>query len=161
MHPEYNIDGGYFHVVGAVTGTSRTNPNHPIGSVRCKNGLTTGITCGEITYSSTDSYVVRNGITYYYYDYVEVAYADQMVIAYGGDSEGPVFTRPLWNATQQQWEIRAAGLLVGGNDKPAGSYDRPCVSTEDPYCYFLYLPIDRINDRVPMQIIASTGGVSP
>ena len=84
-----------------------------------------------------------------------------MVIAFGGDSGGPAFTEPQWNPASQQYEIYAAGSLVGGNTQPTGLRRRPCVTTEDPYCYFVYMPVDRMNDRVPVNIVTSTGSVAP
>lgn len=58
VHPEYDIDGNYFYVTGVITGSSNANYGHPLGAVRCKNGMTTGITCGEVTSSSTDTSTV-------------------------------------------------------------------------------------------------------
>lgn len=138
VHPEYDIDGNYFYVTGVITGSSNANYGHPLGAVRCKNGMTTGITCGEVTSSSTDTSTVdQNGNTVYYYSHVEVAYADQMVIAYGGDSGGPVFTEPIWDTALQQYTMRSSGSLVGGNTRPSGIYRRPCVIPDDGYCYFV------------------------
>lgn len=149
---------GYIAVIG-TTGAGTTygvyNPGHPIGSVRCKSGATTGTTCGTITNSSqyfiNDDDVIMDGV-------VQVGNSDFDVIADGGDSGGPIFTEPQWNSAYQRYEIRAAGIMHGAtlyNVNPVfqNSGKRPCDNRYDSAdCRFSYMPIDRVNDFAPVTI---------
>lgn len=137
-----NVDGslpnlGYAKVTYAVQSSSAnaSNPSHPLNAVRCKMGMTSGVACGVITESS--GYVELkqtpdSETTTSFYGVVRVEPRDFMVIAYHGDSGGPVFNRPTYNASSGWWETWAAGTVVGGNTKLEGtlsaSRHRPCVA---------------------------------
>ena len=170
VHPDYNQSGSYFYITGAITGlgSGGSNPGHPVGSVRCKSGKKTGITCGLITTSSVVISSAReDGVTKTSYGYVEYGNSDQMVVGYFGDSGGPVFTQPVYSASSGQYEIKAAGITTSVEARYANPYSlsdttrRPCISGQDGVCPAYYMPIDRINDKQPMTIITANGLVSP
>ncbi len=164
VNPNYPTDGAYTQVTGVILGASSnlTNPNHVVGSVRCLGGMTTGITCGQITSSSADAVVTRDGVTKTYRGYVRVSSSDYMVLAFGGDSGGPVMTEPTYNSTAGYYQARAAGIITIGSQRDRGDgYNRPCVSPGDGECPAYYMPIDRINDHVGATIVTTSGNVSP
>ena len=172
-----NVDGalpsrGYAKVTYAIQSNSAnsSNPSHPLNAVRCKMGMTTGLSCGIITESSVYAEIALtpdSSTTTSFYGIVRVEPRDFMVMGYHGDSGGPVFTRPTFNASSGWWETWAAGTLIGGNPKYEGSVysgtHRPCVSgLVDRYgadsCSILYMPIDRINDHKSSIAIATVVG---
>lgn len=155
---------GYIYTVGAVgsgTTSGTSNPNHPIGPVRCKSGNTTGVTCGTISASTLNSNNI-DGIAMY--GLVEIANFGQPVAAWGGDSGGPVFSQPIWNSTYSRYEVRAAGISHGGefrfvhplHQNPTDA-KRPCDRRTDGNCTMVYLPIDRVNDFEPVTIELRSG----
>lgn len=156
---------GYVATVGtsgAGTTTGVYNPGHPTGAVRCKSGGTTGTTCGLITestvyYFNEDDNVVMDGL-------VRVGSSDQPVIAWQGDSGGPVFTQPRWNSTYQRYEVSASGIMHAGgwyNINPVNPSlgKRPCDRRYDnvDQCTYVYMPIDRVNDFAPFTIALMEG----
>ena len=160
VNPDLEQNGGYIRVVGVVKGGSAggLNPTHPTGAERCKNGFRTGVTCGTISTSSAAfSVQVEEGVYRTYYGVVEVTTQDYMVIAYGGDSGGPVFTFPAWNASTATFDASAAGVTVAGNDR----YRRPCITNQDSGCHLIYMPIDRINDHGPYNVVTTAGVIAP
>ena len=137
-------NSGYFGIEDGLY-----NVAHSVGLVRCKNGYRSGLSCGQITNSYT-SYTsstgaVRTGL-------VEVGQSSQRVIAFAGDSGGPVFTPP--NASGY---IRPAGSISGGTTTGTA----PCDTSARSDCVMYYMPIDRINDQYPMQIRTMTGTLNP
>lgn len=117
-----------------------------------------GVTCGTISTSSAAfSVQVEEGVYRTYYGVVEVTTQDYMVIAHGGDSGGPVFTYPTWNTSMQTFDASAAGVTVAGNDR----YRRPCITNQDSGCNLIYMPIDRINDHGPYNVVPTAGVIAP
>ena len=134
--------GDYFTVKGTVKQTSY-NSNHYLDMPVCKSGYTTGFTCGNWV-SGTDS----KGVSYR--GFVKVSGSSQPVIAFGGDSGGPVFSQP-----DSAYDIVAVGLLKGGGTNSTGG---PCVGSS---CFYSYMPIDRVNDAFPFQIHTTQGLMMP
>jgi hypothetical protein len=138
--------GDYFTVKGTVKQTSY-NSNHYVDMPVCKSGYTTGFTCGKVVanwVSGTDS----KGVSYR--GFVKVSGSSQPVIAFGGDSGGPVFSPP-----DSAYDIVALGLLKGGGTNSTGG---PCVGSS---CFYSYMPIDRVNDAFPFQIHTTQGLMMP
>jgi hypothetical protein len=96
--------------------------NQKAGMVVCKSGVTTGITCGEIT--NGNSY--RDGV----YGWIEVSKTKQRLISDGGDSGGPWFLYPGTSTAITGVGIHSAGDAVPG---PTGIAQ--------------YMPIDYIDDQ--------------
>jgi len=160
VNPDLEQNGGYIRVVGVIKGGSAggLNPTHPVGAERCKNGFRTGVTCGTISTSSAAfSIQVAEGVYRTFYGVVEVTTQDYMAIGYGGDSGGPVFTYPTWNASAQSFDASAAGVTVAASNQ----YRRPCITNYDSGCHIIYMPIDRINDHGPYNIVTTAGVVAP
>lgn len=158
---------GYLAIIASLSSGTTTgvyNPGHPVGAVRCKTGRTSGTTCGLITNSSyygaynTDNILI-DGM-------VEVGQSSQQVIAAEGDSGGPIFDEPRWNATYSRYEAKAAGIMHATNLKlvnPAFPSEgkRPCDNRYDSGgCVFVYMPLDRVNDYGPVTINVLNGNTS-
>jgi hypothetical protein len=137
---------GYFTTRGTLKQSSY-NSNHYIGMPVCKSGMTTGFTCGTVQSSSVSGTDDR-GVSYS--SFVKVSGSSQQVIAFGGDSGAPVFSYP-----NGSYEIVAYGILKGGS---TDAYGRPCTGSA---CSFSYMPIDRVNDRVPFLIHTTQGLLVP
>lgn len=156
VQSDFAVPDEYVPIEGSVTNnvsSTSSNAGHPVGQARCKSGFRTGTTCGFITAQSINGDTDKGP----YYAYVRVSDSSEMVIAYGGDSGGPVYTYPSYST----FSVKAAGLLTNGNTGGYnGSYDVPCITYEQS-CHFNYMPIDRINDRVPMSLITTAGNVTP
>jgi hypothetical protein len=138
--------GDYFTVKGTVKESS-WNSNHYLDMPVCKSGYTTGFTCGKVVanwVSGTDS----KGVSYR--GFVKVSGSSQPVIAFGGDSGGPVFSPP-----DSAYDIMALGLLKGGSTGASGG---PCVGSA---CFYSYMPIDRVNDAFPFRIHTTLGLIAP
>ena len=152
---------GSVDVIGVISnsaGTGRTNPGHIAGDIRCKSGHTTGVTCGQIKWSSATIQV--DGTTRY--GFVTVSRFTTPVAGFGGDSGGAVFDQPYWSSGTGRWNARAAGLLVGGTDFPRHPFSdlgkRPCHRVNDGVdCEMNYMPIDRINDFGPATVLIRNG----
>lgn len=157
-------ESGHLHVTNTLVNSSTSgtgNPAHPNGATRCKVGNTTGITCGVVIASSVNE-TGPNGTTQY--GMVKVGQTTEDVIAWGGDSGGAVFTEPVWNSTYGRYEITAAGIVSGASYRwvhpmKTSSTDakRPCHEYNDGNCEMNYMPIDRINDFEPAQILLRSG----
>jgi hypothetical protein len=162
VEPRFSTSGQYLQVTGVIYGGS-SNAGHPVGNIMCKQGRETGLTCGTISSSWSDIYAIGpSGTQEEYIGYVEVSDSQEMVIAYGGDSGGAVFTDPFYDSTTGQYAIRAGGLLnIGPTRSGYGGQTRPCITPDDGFCAFYYMPIDLINDKQPMTIVTSAGAVSP
>jgi hypothetical protein len=148
----YLSDWGHFLVTGSLANSTSSNWGHPEGMTICKMGQTTGITCGIITEDSASG-VDSNGS---FYGLVRVGRSNQKVIAFSGDSGGPTFTAP--DTTNR---VRAAGIIKSAEAHSTSSGPQPCVTNTAYDCGYYYMPIDRINDVLPMQIKTETGTVSP
>lgn len=150
---------GYTNITNSVSGYGASGyfgvkdgshvVTHSPGLTRCKMGQRTGLSCGEIVNGYT-SYTTAGGVTRT--GMVAVGKSTQRVIAYEGDSGGPVFTKPASDGT-----IIPAGLVSGANAASSG----PCDTNVYTTCTMYYMPIDRINDQQPMQIKTMTGSYSP
>lgn len=124
--------------------------NHGMGVTMCKSGQRTGLSCGQIV-SDYASYVTEDGVQRT--GMIAVGNSNQRVIAWAGDSGGPVFLPPVNGA------IRAAGLVSGSN---APSASTPCdTAVYGGACELYYMPIDRINDAQPMQVKTLSGTWNP
>lgn len=163
VNPDYPLEGRYSRLIGVVGGSSGTaNTNHPVGATRCKGGFITGITCGQVTLSDAAAVITADGATQTFYGYVKMEGTDYMVLSYGGDSGAPVTTTPVWNSSVGYYEVRAAGILAIGSIRDRGDgHPRPCITPDDGACPAYYMPIDRINDVYPIQVLTVYGGVSP
>jgi hypothetical protein len=104
---------------------------------------------------------IEDGVYRAVYGVVEFTTPDYMVSSYGGDSGGPVFTPPVWNASVGRSDISGAGLLVGGETKPNYNRSRPCITGQDGACPSYYMPIDRINDKIGVVVVTASGTASP
>jgi hypothetical protein len=138
---------GYFTVKSTLKQSTSYNSNHYLGMPVCKSGFASGFTCGTVQsnwVSGTDD----KGVTYR--GFVTVSGSSQPVIAFGGDSGGPVFSYP-----DSGYNIVAYGILKGGG---TDAYGRPCVGSG---CSYAYMPIDRVNDRLPFPIHTTAGLVAP
>lgn len=157
----------YLRVIGSLSSGTTTevyNPGHPNGAVRCKSGRTTGITCGIIVNSSyyggyNDDNILVDGM-------VQVGGSDQRVISDGGDSGGAVFDAPRYDSASGYHQVQAAGILHGSNKKAVNPVfsergECPCDNqTSDTDCWFVYMPLDRVNDFAPMTINVWRNGIS-
>jgi hypothetical protein len=166
VHP-YLPDTGHMRVTSAIRGgaSNALNPTHPLDAIRCKHGKTSGVSCGRIQ-TSSGSFIVTDsdGTQRTFYGLVEVVPEDYMVIAFRGDSGGPVFTEPVYSSASGYHEISAAGLVMSSAVKSDGTVTgkRPCITNSDTGCNMLYMPIDRINDHnLSLAVKTSTGYVFP
>lgn len=149
--PGYYSDG-YF-TVSATLKYSMSNSNHYVGMPVCKYGSRTGFTCGAVTASSVSG--TSNGRAFT--GMVRVGRSTQTVTAFSGDSGAPTFSK-----AGSDYNITAFGILKSaeGHTNPDGSL-RPCVNGQGYDCGYFYMPIDRVNDRLPFQIHTTTGLVVP
>ncbi|MFN3726015.1 MAG: S1 family peptidase [Allosphingosinicella sp.] len=143
--PGFGADG-YFTVQGRLQYTA-WNSNHYVGMPVCKSGFASGFTCGTVEANWVSGIDVR-GVSYT--GFVRVSGSTQQVIAFGGDSGAPVFSFP-----SSAYEVTAYGLLKGGATAASGG---PCTGAA---CYFAYMPIDRVNDRVPFLLHTTQGMLAP
>ena len=116
--PEFPATG-FFNVTGMVTFM-----NQKAGMVMCKQGMSTGITCGEIV----DGNALRNGAR----GWIAVSKTQQADLTAPGDSGGPWFMYP--GSSQ---DIKATGVHSGATTEN-------CVGTGSA-CTAVYMPIDYIN----------------
>lgn len=138
---------GYFTVKATLKQSTSYNSNHYLGLPVCKSGFASGFTCGTVEsnwVSGTDD----KGVSYR--GFVRVSGSNQQVIAFGGDSGGPVFSYP-----DSAYDIVAYGVLKGGG---TDAYGRPCTGSG---CSYAYMPIDRVNDKLPFSIHTTAGIVAP
>ena len=155
---------GNIHITDVISNSSMygtANPGHPNGVIRCKVGDTTGVTCGTIIASSAN---VTDTSGQTAYGVVRVGQTNQQVIAYGGDSGGAVITEPLWSYANNRYESTAAGVVMLASHEwvhPANTQPndakRPCDQYRDGGCEYYYMPIDRINDFAPAQVVLRNG----
>lgn len=151
---------GYMGIVGVIAGGSAgsANPTHPVNEVRCKYGNRTGVTCGRISASSAAmSIKLDSGQRISYYGFVEVMSQDYMVLSYGGDSGGAVFTMPRYGSSGY-YETNAAGINIGSAKAP-GDDRSACFTSYNSGCNFIYMPIDRINDHQGIAVRTMTGSI--
>lgn len=137
---------GYFTVQGRLQYTA-WNSNHYLDMPVCKSGFATGFTCGFVEANWVSGTDVR-GVSYT--GFVRVNRSSQQVIAFGGDSGAPVFSMP-----NSAYDITAFGILKGGATATGGA---PCTGSR---CYHAYMPIDRVNDRVPFLLHTTQGMLMP
>jgi hypothetical protein len=127
-----------------------TYPRQPVaGQYICKNGGTTGITCGVVVATNWSGDGYRN--------VVKVSSSAQPYIAAGGDSGGPVFT---WSADGSM--AHPVGIVIGA----AFLNGSPCLNTTtDPgrntTCYFVFLPLSLIRGHDPFTVNTVHGFVTP
>lgn len=157
---------GYIAVTDAFKGDVYSqfgwNFSHPVGAVRCKYGMMTGVTCGVVEDSEFDSSFDDNdtGLTYALDSIVRVRINSTWSAAVAkGDSGGPVFSLTSTSGTFPT--ATAAGLVSTGSVKRDGTLRgfRPCVSSRDGACYMDYMPIDRINDNSPVTLAGANGDI--
>lgn len=140
----YAVSGNYVKVTG-----SRAYYEHVVGTTVCKQGSITGFTC----------MIIRNDN---YYDdavdgFVETYNSRQAYPGASGDSGGPVFTPP-----DASGNVKAVGIFSAALDLNNPNNPGPCRTTSTSYCTQSYMPVDRINDQRPMQIlIYPSGTVDP
>lgn len=137
---------GYFTVRDRVQYTA-WNSNHYVGMRVCKNGFRTGFTCGSVE-ANWVSGVDSRGVSYT--GFVRVSGSSQAVIAFEGDSGAPVFSYP-----NSAYEIDAVGVLKGGASGPNGG---PCSGST---CWYSYMPLDRVNDKLPFMLHTTKGFLMP
>lgn len=144
---------GYFTVNATLKGNVVGNGNHYVGLPVCKSGSRTGFTCGTVTASSVSG--TSNGRAYS--GMVRVGRSNQAVTAFSGDSGAPVFSWP-----DSGYNITALGIMKAAeaHTNADGSL-RPCVNGQGYDCGHVYMPIDRVNDRLPFQIHTTAGLVVP
>jgi hypothetical protein len=150
--PGFYADG-YFTVSATLKGNVIGNGNHYVGLPVCKSGSRTGFTCGTVTASSVSG--TSDGRSYS--GMVRVGHSNQTVTAFSGDSGSPTFSWP-----DSGYNITAFGILKAaeGFTNPDGT-PRPCVNGQGYDCGYYYMPIDRVNDRLPFQIHTTAGLVVP
>lgn len=125
--PEFD-DQEWFQTVGRNSYYTQTK-----GTVVCKQGSETGITCGQIR-------DVDNGYGgSYSQPWIEVSWTYQSDISKGGDSGGPWFVYP--GSSQR---IRAVGVHTAGGKKADGSSDTGYYSRA------IYMPIERVFNNHPV-----------
>lgn len=117
--PEFPASG-FLSVVG-----TQTYLNQKYGMVMCKQGYSTGITCGSIT----DGSAIRNGAK----GWIAVSKTNQRDLSAPGDSGGPWFRYPGSSP-----DIIATGVHSGATTEN-------CVGTGSA-CTAVYMPIDYIDD---------------
>ena len=144
---------GYFTVSGTVKGNVVGNGNHYVGLPVCKYGSRTGFTCGTVTASSVSG--TANGRSYT--GMVRVGRSNQTVTAFSGDSGAPTFSWP-----DSGYNIVAHGIMKAAEAHTnSDGTIRPCVNGQGWDCGYVYMPIDRVNDRLPFQIHTTAGLVVP
>lgn len=144
---------GYFTVSATLKGNFVGNGNHYVGLPVCKYGSRTGFTCGTVTASSMSG--TSHGRAYS--GMVRVGRSNQTVTAFSGDSGAPIFSWP-----DSGYNITAFGIMKAAeaHTNPDGT-PRPCVNGQGWDCGYVYMPIDRVNDRLPFQIYTTAGLVVP
>lgn len=116
-------DSGWFNTVGTIAWENQWN-----GDVMCKSGAVTGITCGEII---DDSYDYGQGGLLW----IKVSHTKQYDISNPGDSGAAWFMYPGSSSNVIASGIHTAGRYSGPNS------------------IAIYMPIDRVHDYVPVEII--------
>lgn len=137
--------GGYF---GVQDGLYRVA--HNIGSVMCKQGQRSGLSCGQIIETNA-SYTTNDGVARA--GMVSLGRSSQRVIGFSGDSGGPVFTPPAADGT-----VKPAGLVSSATQV---NETTPCDTAARSDCLLYYMPIERLKDQQPMQIKTMTGTLNP
>jgi hypothetical protein len=149
---------GYFTVSATLKGNVIYNGNHYVGLPVCKSGSRTGFTCGTVTASSVNG--TANGRAYT--GMVRVGRSKQTVTAFSGDSGAPIFSWP-----DSGYNITAFGIMKAAEEhQETDGTILPCVNGQAYKgvvydCGYFYMPIDRVNDRLPFQIHTTAGLVVP
>jgi hypothetical protein len=155
---------GYVAVTNADKGTYWSsygwNDSHPVNAWRCKYGMRTGVTCGqisdpEISFQSADDNRQFDNFVRLKID------SSWPAAAMKGDSGGPVFW--ISNSATTFPEATASGITSHATVKSTGVVGawRPCVPSRDGECFVDYMPIDRINDTHPIALeqAGTAGGI--
>jgi hypothetical protein len=136
--------GGYVYVVGLYRQAQQGQ-----GMSICKEGIFTGMTCGVIRTQYFSDSAVTNA--------VQAHASPQSYFVGGGDSGGPVFTPPDANRY-----VYALGIIHGGSDLAHPTLTGECLKTSTNVCSMSYIPIDRVNDKTPIDLkIYPSGTVYP
>ncbi len=119
------------------------------GQYVCKNGGTTGLTCGFVI----DRAWSGNG----FYGLVKVSQSVQPYIAETGDSGGPVF---IWTSSNSQ--VRPMGIMKTS----ARINGQPCrnastTASQNNTCFFTFMPLRAIRGDQPFTVNTVSGFVSP
>lgn len=119
------------------------------GQYVCKNGATTGLTCGFVV----DTAWSGNG----FYGLVKVSQSVQPYIAETGDSGGPVF---MWTSSNSQ--VRPMGIMKSS----ARINGQPCRNTsttpsQNNTCFFTFMPLRIIRGDQPFTVNTVNGFVAP
>ena len=118
----------WFQVTGRNSYSTQTR-----GTVVCKQGSETGITCGQIVN-------VDNGYGgAYSQPWIEVSKTYQSDLSKGGDSGGPWFIYP-----RSSQRVRAVGVHTAGGQNADGTSDTGYNSVA------IYMPIDRLFNNHPV-----------
>lgn len=144
---------GYTNTVPGIVSAfyEITTPQSPTtGAYICKNGATTGVTCGII--------VDRNWSGDGKLNLVKVSQSAQPYIAEGGDSGGPVFG---WSTDKSM--VRPMGITISTARYADGT---PCRNTSttasnNTTCYFVFMPLTTIRGYAPFTVNTVNGFVAP
>lgn len=144
---------GYTNTVPGVVTTyyEITFPRQPVnGQYVCKNGGTTGITCGTIIDKNFSDDTVKN--------LVKVSQSAQPHIAEGGDSGGPVFA---WSADGSM--VHPIGIMKGTGRNASGTPCRNASSnaSANTTCFFVFTPLTTIRAYSPFTVNTTGGFVAP
>ena len=149
--PGYH-SSGYF-TVSAAAPYKINNGEHWVHRPVCKYGSRTGFTCGYIS----ASYVYGEADGRPFSGMVRVNRSSQRIIAFSGDSGGPVFSPP--NA---QYDLVALGIMKSAQAHVnADGSARPCVNGTGYDCGYFYMPIDRIDHDGRIDLYTTLGLVRP
>jgi hypothetical protein len=125
--PEF-ATSGWFNTIGTIPWSNQWN-----GDVMCKSGAVTGLTCGEII---DDSYDYGGGGLLW----IKVSHTQQFDLSKPGDSGAPWFMYPGASS-----DVIASGIHTAGPLNDSGYRSEA-----------IYMPIDRIDDYVPVELILSS-----
>ena len=147
---QYN---GYTNRVPGIVTTyyEITYPRQPVnGQYVCKNGGTTGLTCGMIVDKNFSDSNNKN--------LVKVSQSAQPYIAEGGDSGGPVFA---WSADGSM--VHPIGIMKATARNTDGTACRNTSSTaySNTTCFFVFMPLTTIRGYAPFTINTTGGFVAP
>lgn len=118
---------GFFKVVGTIGYMSQT-----VGMVLCKSGRITGLSCGEITHG----WYTYNGAK----GWILIEKSTEPRIADAGDSGSAIFRPPS-----------STGNVIAAGSATAA--DHGCIG---PACRLVNMPIDYIDDEIPITVVLAT-----
>lgn len=128
-----------------------TAPRQPLnGQYLCKNGGTTGLTCGTVV----DVNWSGDGKT----NLVKVSRSAQPYIAEGGDSGGPVFA---WSADSSM--VHPIGITISTARYADGTACRNTSTNaaNNTTCYMIFMPLTTIRAYAPFTVNTVNGFVAP